>query len=408
MSLIALLFYACTAGRVSTKILNRIIGISGSGSWLLILFAQNFYYLLIARLLAGVTCGLTFTIIPVYLAEIAEDSIRGTLGSLLALGVSLGTLLTFIFSATLSYRDFAICGLIVPIVFIAGSLFLPESPAYFMRKGLTEKATGSLMWLRNNDLKAVDRELKLLETEFKPDSLKRPGLKDLFRDRGTIKAVIIAGTIYAGQHFGGCAILDAYSGMIIEKANKGSIAVSAADSLLIVAVTQMSGSLISTFTVDHFGRRKLVISSCAGMGICHAVLGIHLFLQNREYDLSSLPWIPTASVAGFTLAYSVGLAPGVSIVASECFGQDIVCLGMSFSLGIEFISNFLTTLAFPFVSSTFGMHVSFFILAMCCAVTTAIVFFIMPETKGRSKAAITEELNRRRRNHDDPSKFNET
>lgn len=78
---------------------------------------------------------------PVYVTEIAEDSIRGALGSLLSFGINFGTFLSFILGETLSYEGFAICGLVVPIAFIVGFVFLPESPTYFMRKGLVDRAT---------------------------------------------------------------------------------------------------------------------------------------------------------------------------------------------------------------------------------------------------------------------------
>uniref|UniRef100_A0A0C9R9H2 Tret1_0 protein n=1 Tax=Fopius arisanus TaxID=64838 RepID=A0A0C9R9H2_9HYME len=210
MSLIALLFYALTAGKISSKILAWVIAVSGIGAWLLILFAENFYYVLFARLLAGVVCGLSFPMMPVYVTEIAEDSIRGALGSLLSFGVNVGTFLSFILGATLSYRNFAVCGLFVPVIFIIGFVFLPESPTYFMRKGLVENTARSLMWLRNNNQASVDQELKLLEKQFTPESTKTAGFKDLFRDRGTIKTLIISGTLYAGQHFSGYAIIVNY------------------------------------------------------------------------------------------------------------------------------------------------------------------------------------------------------
>ncbi|XP_063989788.1 facilitated trehalose transporter Tret1-like isoform X2 [Diachasmimorpha longicaudata] len=383
------------------SILSSATAISGIGGWLLILFAQNFYYLLIARILAGVVCGLTFSMMPVYVTEIAEDSIRGALGSLLSFGINIGGFLSFILGATLNYHTFAVCGLIVPVMFIVGFVFLPESPAYFMRKGFIDNATRSLMWLRNNDQTVVDRELKLLKKQFTSDSVKIGGIKDLFRNRGTIKTLMISLTLYAGQHFGGYAIIFSYTGMIFEKANRGSVAVSADDSLLVIAGIQIIGSLIPTFTMDHLGRRKLIISSCLGITTCHVAFGIYLLLQSRGYDLSSVAWIPLVAVSGFGVVYCAGLGPGTSIVTSECFGPDIVSLGISISLAAEFLSNFFTTLAFPFVSSQFGMHVSFFILAACPVVTMTIIFCILPETKGRSKVAIAQQLNCQEKEDDD-------
>lgn len=140
-SLIALLFYALSAGMISNKVFGCISALSALASWLLIYFAQNFYYLLLARTLAGFVCGITFSMIPVYVSELAEDSIRGQLGSLLCFGFNLGTLASFVLGSQLSYHNFALCGTIVPLVFIAGFISLPESPTYLLRRGHVERAT---------------------------------------------------------------------------------------------------------------------------------------------------------------------------------------------------------------------------------------------------------------------------
>lgn len=196
--------------------------------------------------------------------------------------------------------------------------------------------------------------------------------------------------------------------MIFEHASKGSVAVSATDSLLVIAGVQLIGSSISTFTIDRIGRRKLIIASCSGIITCHVASAIYFLLQSQEYDLSSVAWIPLVAVSGFSIVYCAGLGPGTSVVASECFGQDIVSLGISICLAMEFLSNFSTTLAFPYISNNLGMHVSFFILAACCAITLLIIFFALPETKGRSKLAISEELNQSRKTSDDPLNLDES
>lgn len=50
-------------------------------AWLLILFAENVYYLYAARILSGFVGGGVFVMVPLFLNEIASDSVRGLLGS---------------------------------------------------------------------------------------------------------------------------------------------------------------------------------------------------------------------------------------------------------------------------------------------------------------------------------------
>ncbi|XP_015108901.1 facilitated trehalose transporter Tret1-like [Diachasma alloeum] len=389
-SLIALLFYAFSAGKISNKILGWISAASATASWLLIYFAQNFYYLLIARSLAGVVCGLTFSMTPVYVSQIAEDSIRGQLGSLLSFGFNLGTLATAILGAQLSYHNFALCGTIVPLVFIVGFIPLPESPTHLLRKGLVDGAKRSLLWLRNNDTEEVDNELVQLQNHITSHSGKTSGLKELFRDRGTIRALIISVTLFAGQHTSGYAIMFTYTTAIFELAQTS---VNPYTASIVIAVIQIIGSWISTLTIDRIGRRKLVLASCAGIMTSHCVFGIMYIFQNQKYDLASISWLPVVTISAYALVYSAGLGPSTSVVSSEIFSPDIVGLGLSVALSTEFISNFCTTLAFPLVTAKFGIHVSFFILALFTGVTLAIIFFLLPETKGKSKLDIFEELN---------------
>ncbi|XP_063989776.1 facilitated trehalose transporter Tret1-like [Diachasmimorpha longicaudata] len=389
-SLVALLFYAFLAGKTSNKILGWVSAVSATVSWLLIYFAKNFYYLLIARIFAGVVCGLTFSMTPVYVSQIAQDSIRGQLGSLLCFGFNVGNLASAILGAQLSYHNFALCGTVIPLIFIAGFISLPESPMYLLRKGHIDGATRSLLWLRNNDKEEVDNELIQLQKYVTSHSRKTTGLKELFRNPGTIKALIISVTLFAGQHTSGYAIMITYTTTIFELANTS---VDPYIASVVMSVIQIIGSWISTLTIDRFGRRKLVLASCAGIIMSHVVFGIMYVFQHHKYDLSSISWVPVVTMSAYALVYSAGLGPSTSVVCSEIFSPDIVSLGLSVALSTEFISNFCTTLAFPLFTAKFGIHVSFFVLAFFAAVTLTIIFFLLPETKGKTKSDIFAELN---------------
>lgn len=68
--------------------------------------------------------------LQVYCGEIAEKSIRGTLGSLFQLQVTAGILLVYILGAHVSAQTTSIvCG-IIPIFFAVCIFFCPESPTF--------------------------------------------------------------------------------------------------------------------------------------------------------------------------------------------------------------------------------------------------------------------------------------
>lgn len=65
------------------------------------------------------------------------------------------------------------------------------------------------MWLKNNDQATVAAELSLLQKRVKELSefINSVNIKDLFRNRGTIKAFVIALGLFTGQHPSGFAVV---------------------------------------------------------------------------------------------------------------------------------------------------------------------------------------------------------
>lgn len=48
------------------------------GTWILLMFAQNHILLYVARFISGIVVGMFCAVLPMYVTEISEDSVRGT------------------------------------------------------------------------------------------------------------------------------------------------------------------------------------------------------------------------------------------------------------------------------------------------------------------------------------------
>jgi MFS family permease len=99
-------------------------------------------------LLSGIGAGGVSVLVPLYVSEISEDKVRGTLGSLFIFSLNLGTLLMFIAGSYLSYSLVPKLMLMVPITFILTFLFMHETPQYLIKRGKIEQAESSLKFLR--------------------------------------------------------------------------------------------------------------------------------------------------------------------------------------------------------------------------------------------------------------------
>lgn len=104
--------------------------------------------LLVGRFLAGLCAGGVFVLVPLYVSEIAEDSVRGTLGSFFIFSINFGTLLMFVAGSYLSYTLVPQLMLALPIIFAATFVFLPETPQHLLKHGEAKRAEKSLKFLR--------------------------------------------------------------------------------------------------------------------------------------------------------------------------------------------------------------------------------------------------------------------
>lgn len=116
-------------------------------SWLCIIAASSVGYIYVGRFAAGICTGGIFTLIPLYVSEISNASLRGILGSFFLLTVNLGTLLMFIIGSYLSYSIVSSLMLSFPLIFMLLFLFFPETPYYLLKCSKTKKAENSLKFL---------------------------------------------------------------------------------------------------------------------------------------------------------------------------------------------------------------------------------------------------------------------
>lgn len=143
----------CLGGLVTTPILGPLsdkfgrktvgilITLPSIMSWLLKIFARDQDYLIAARFLAGVNGAGCIFFIPLYISETTSDAIRGTAGSFLVLFLNIGFLFSFIIGPLISFNLFAIVCLILPLIFLAFFVFMPETPVYLIRKNKIAEAT---------------------------------------------------------------------------------------------------------------------------------------------------------------------------------------------------------------------------------------------------------------------------
>lgn len=144
-------------GRKGAVIMNNILGVLAAILFVCSRYAGSVEMLLLARLVVGLSSGLVTSTIPMYLTEIAPLSIRGAMGVLCPLGITVGVLVAQILGleSVLGNEDswHYLLGLfaVVTLLSMLAFPFIPESPKYlYIVRGQEERGIkGSQETTRN-------------------------------------------------------------------------------------------------------------------------------------------------------------------------------------------------------------------------------------------------------------------
>ncbi|RHN54205.1 putative major facilitator, sugar transporter, major facilitator superfamily [Medicago truncatula] len=152
-------------GRKGSLIIAAIPNIIG---WLAISFAQDSSFLFMGRFLEGFGVGIISYVVPVYIAEVSPQNMRGTLGSVNQLSVTIGILLAYLLGLFVNWRILAVLGILPCTILIPGLFFIPESPRWLAKMRMTEEFETSLQVLRGFD---TDISLEVHEIKKSVESM---------------------------------------------------------------------------------------------------------------------------------------------------------------------------------------------------------------------------------------------
>lgn len=364
------------------------IGIPFIISWALIAYASSVNMLYIARFIAGFATGASSAIVPVYIGEIAENSIRGALGSSFQLMITAGILYVYLIGAIVDFYWLAVfCGLI-PVLFIIVFLKAPETPVYLLRKGRRTDAQRALRLLRGSGYD-VHSELNELQRELDKKSQTKVSFAKVLCKKATIKSLIISLGLMVFQQMSGINAVIFYAVDIFKAAGS---TLDASVCSIIIGVIQVIATYIGMMLVDRAGRRILLLISSAVMAICLAILGYYFHLKDSGEDVSNLGLIPLVCLAVFIIAFSIGIGPIPWMMAGEIFSSEIKGIASSIAVSLNWTQTFIMTKLFQTVIEKLGSDITFWLLAGVCTTGTIFTFFFVIETKGKTLEQIQDEL----------------
>ena len=225
--------------------------------------------LLAARLLLGLTIGVSVVVVPVYVAESAPAAVRGSLLTAYQLaivsGLIVGYLTGYLLADTHSWRWMLGLATVPAMLLLPLLIRMPDTARWYLLKGRVDDARRAL--LRVEPTANVDEELAEIGRALSEGS---GGMSEMLR-RPYLRATIFVITLGFLIQITGINAIIYYSPRIFEAMGfTGNFALLGLPAL--VQVAGLAAVCTSLLLVDRLGRRPILLSGIAMMIAADVVL----------------------------------------------------------------------------------------------------------------------------------------
>jgi len=351
-------------------------------------FAINMVCITIARFIIGFASGFSSVLVPIYLGELAPPTLRGTLGTLtqfsFVIGIFVSDLLAFPFAKEESYwRILFSVPAVASLAQIICYPFLIESPRWLLsRNRRCIKARHIIKKLRGLRYEhevemEVDHFISAAHAQSCDNNDDRTSsgiaLASMLLDNQIRRLLICSLVLQMAHQLCGINAVFYYSTMLFEGVIDNPRLGTA-----IVGGANVVATYVALLLMENTNQRKLILWSATGM-LISCLLGFFS-------KISSVIWVIL-----FVSFFEIGLGPVPWLIVTEMFEAKYVATAMSVSCQVNWICNFIVSLAFPYLQESLGAY-SFIPFAIILLMTIIFVVIFLPETKGTTPEELRDEI----------------
>lgn len=289
-----------------------------------------------------------------------------------------------------------------------GLMLLPDSPRYFVKKGLLVKAKSALARVRGQPEDSVYVQSELAEIvaneEYEraliPSTTWAGSWGNCFKGslsspNSNLRRTILGTSLQMMQQWTGVNFIFYYSTPFLQ--STGAIKDPFIISMVFTAVN-VGSTPLSFWTVERFGRRTILIVGAFGMLVCQflvGIIGVTIGFNHTHPD----PNDPEASIADNISAVNAQIAfiaififwfastwgPGAWIVIGEIFPLPIRSRGVALSTASNWLWNAIIAVITPYMTHEDRGNMKssvFFVWGGLCTAAFVYAYFLIPETKG--------------------------
>lgn len=384
-------FLGDALGRRKTIFIASIVQAIGA-----VLQASSFAFeqFIIGRIVLGLGTGGLIATISVWQSEVSKAENRGehvsAFGIFCGSGIALALWVAFGMSYTqpssVSWRFTLIFTVFLAILVCSGIYQLPESPRWLSKKGRWEEAREILGLLYDEDPhgETVNQEIQDIQLSIERSSKGSIGAMFKMGPQRTFHRVVLAALAQVFLQMSGINSITYYAPSIYQN----ELGFSPTQASILAAASQFClilGAFCCAYTVDRFGRRRLMLYSATGMSICFACMAGLTSNPDNKIALKAAVFFSFL----YLFVYVLGFLGIPFLYASEIAPTHLRAAVCGLSTAVSWLFNFLVAEVTPVAFNSIGWR--YFLVYFCLnAAFVPTIYFFFPETSQRSLEEIDQ------------------
>lgn len=357
---------------------------------------------IVARILGGIGIGLASNVSPIYIAELSPASMRGKFVSINQLTIVIGVLAAQVvnlliyqsapvetdastevilnsWSGQSGWRWMFAAETVPAGLFFLLALVIPESPRWLLKRSRGDEARSILVKIGGEAY--AEKEIAEVEATLEGEH-NVVHYSELFQPR-LLKILGLGIFIAVFQQWCGINSIFNYAEEIFKAA--GYDVSGMMFNIVITGLVNLVFTFVAIKTVDRWGRRPLMLLGAGGLMVTYVILG-----ACYHFGVQGLPVLMLVLIA--IACYAMTLAPIVWVLLSEIFPNRIRGAAMSLAVSFLWIGCFVLTISFKPINVALGASGTFWLYGAICLVGFVVMYFKVPETKGRTLEEIEQQF----------------
>lgn len=371
-------------GRKKAMLATSLLFIVGT---LVASLAPNIESLILGRFMLGAAIGIASYAAPLFIAEVAPASKRGSLvlwnGAFLTGGQVIAFIVDYYFTSSGSWRAMIATGLIPAIMLFVGMCFMPYSPKWLFSKGRKHEAYETLTKIRETE-HDVTEELSAIKDNLEKSD--KPKFSAIFNKN--VRPVLYIGlALGIFQQFFGINTVMYYGPYIMS-----NIGFQGDETKMLMTlslgIVNFIATIVTIIYIDRLGRRKFLL-----IGSAMAALSLFsmIYLLNNVTS-GAVAILALMCLLVYIVGYCISVGSLFWLIISEIFPLNVRGSAMSFVASMQWLANFVVAATFLTILTNLGVSFTFGIYATIAALAFIITYFFVPETKGVHLETIENNL----------------